>query len=389
MKWCSFAALIALSSVRCTHDEPSPSAASTQSVEVGTVEIRPRRVQLSTELPARVAAFRAAEVRARADGIVEKRLFTEGADVREGQRLFQIDPAPYQAALQQARAQLASAEAAAVSAKLLAERDTRLIATNAIARQEYDNAVAQAGTAAANIEAARAQVKTAQINLGYTRVYSPIGGRSGRTIVTEGAYVQAAQATLLTTVTQLDPIYIDTTWSTADLLRVQRELEQGQLVGVEGKPQISVVLEDGREYPQPGTLLVTGVNVEQTTGSVPIRALVPNPKAVLLPGMYVRARLQEGTDPNALLVPQRGVTRDRGGNATALIVDKAGKVEMRRLKTDRVVGSSWLVTAGIAPGDHVIVEGQQRVKPGAIVKEVVAPAEPTSPSPPQAQAEVE
>jgi len=390
MQWCSFAALIVLSSVCSQHDEPGTSAPATQAVVVGTVEIRPRRVQLTTELPARVSAVRAAEVRARVDGIVQKRLYTEGADVRERQPLFQIDPAPYQAALQQARAQLASAEASAASAKLLAERYTRLIDKNAIGRQEYDNAIAQDKTAIANIEAARAQVKTAELNLGYTRVYSPISGRSGRSVVTEGAYVQQAQATLPTTVTQLDPIYVDASWSTADLLRVRREMERGQLVAIGGKPRIAVVLEDGREHPQPGTLLVTGVNVEETTGSVPLRALVPNPAGDLLPGMYVRARLEEGTDPNALLVPQRAVARDRSGNATALVVDRAGKVELRQLKTARAIGSSWLVTAGIAPGDHVIVEGQQRVKPGAIVKEVPAPAElEPPPSRPQARAEAD
>ncbi|MDB4954903.1 MAG: efflux system, rane fusion protein CmeA [Myxococcales bacterium] len=390
MQWRSLAGLFALASACAKDNGARAGAQSTESVEVGTVEIRPQRVQLTTELPGRTSAFRAGEVRARVDGIVQKRLYTEGADVREGQPLFHIDPAPYLAALQSARAQLASAEASAASVKLLAGRYTRLIQKNAISRQEYDNAIAQEKTAVANIEAARAAVKTAQINLGYTRVYSPIAGRSGRSNVTEGTYVQQGPATLLTTVTQLDPIYADTNWSTVDLLRVRRALERGQLITLEGKPEVTVVLEDGREYAKPGTLLVTGVTVDQTTGSVPLRAVVPNPRGELLPGMYVRVRLQEGTDPNALLVPQRAVTRDRTGKATALVVNTAGKVELRQLQTDRAIGTSWLVTAGIAPGDHVIVEGQQRVKPGATVKEVSAPAEigepPAHAAPPVPQA---
>ncbi len=374
MRWCSLTGLIAIAS-SCAKDNASDTSAQpTQSVEVGTVEISPRRVLLTTELPGRTSAFRVAEVRARVDGIVQRRLYAEGADVRAGQPLFQIDPAPYQVALQRARAQLASAEASAASQRLLAERYSRLIAKHAISQQEYDNAVAQAKTALANVEAARAGVKTAEIDLGYTRVYSPIAGRSGRSNVTEGAYVQAAQATLLATVTQLDPIYVDTSWSTAELLRVRRAMERGGLVTIEGKPKVTVVLEDHREYAHPGTLLFTDVNVDATTGSVALRALVPNPRGELLPGMYVRARIQEGTDANALLVPQRGVTRDRGGKPTALIVNRAGKVELRQLQADRAIGDSWLVTQGITPGDQVIVEGQQNVKPGAIVKAVPAPA---------------
>jgi membrane fusion protein (multidrug efflux system) len=369
MRSLCFVAVIVMCGVCGGHDDAPTGAPPTQSPEVGTVEIRPRSVQLTTELPARVSPERAAEVRARVTGIVEKRLYTEGADVRAGQPLFQIEAAPYQAALQQARAELASAEASAESVRLLAERDAKLIATNAIARQEYDDAVARAKAAAANVEAARARVRTAELDLGYTRVYSPIAGRTGRSIVTVGSYVQQAQATLLTTVTQLDPIYVDASWSMAALSRVQRALEAGQLVALEGKPRVVIVLEDGREYSEPGELLLTSVNVDETTGSVPVRARVPNPHGELLPGMYVRARIDEGTDPHALLVPQRAVARDRTGAATALVV-RNGKVEPRQLKTDRAIGSSWLVTAGIAPGDHVIVEGQQRVKPGMAVREV-------------------
>jgi membrane fusion protein (multidrug efflux system) len=374
----AFLGVIALACACGDDHGATTSAPATQSVEVGTVEIRPQRVQLATELPGRISPVRAAQVRARVDGIVQKRLYVEGADVREGQQLFQIDPAPFEAALQQARAQLASAEASATSAKLLAERYSRLIQTHAVSRQEYDNAIAQNKTATANIEAAKAAVKTAEINLGYTRVYSPISGRTSASNVTEGAYVQASQATLLTTVTQLDPIYADTAMPVSDLLRVRGELERGQLVTIAGQPRVNVILENGHEYARPGKLLVTGVNVDQTTGSVPLRALLPNPRGELLPGMFVRAK--------ALLVPQRAVTRERNGTATTLVV-KDGKVEQRRLTAERAVGNAWLVTAGIAAGDHVIVEGAQRVKPGVAVKEVAAPPERTPPSP-QARAEV-
>jgi membrane fusion protein (multidrug efflux system) len=367
----------------CSKDEAAQGA-QPPPIEVGVVEIRPQRVLLTTELPGRTSAVRVAEVRARVDGIVLKRLYREGSDVREHQQLFQIDPAPFAAALQRARAQLTSAQASAATARLLAERYAPLIQSHAISRQDYDNAVEQARSADASVAAARAEVTTAQINLGYTRVDAPIAGRSARSNVTEGAYVQQAQATLLTTVTQLDPIYVDTTWATADLMRVRRELERGQLVTVEGKPRVTVVFEDGSPYARPGTLLFTGVNVDQTTGSVALRALVPNPRGELLAGMYVHARIDEGSRPDALLVPQRAVTRDRSGRATALAVDPAGKVQLHQLQVDRAVGDAWLVTRGIASGDRVIVEGLQQARPGAIVRAVAAPASLPS-SPPGAQ----
>jgi membrane fusion protein (multidrug efflux system) len=370
--------------VGCSKDEGPHPGATPARVEVGVVEIRPQRVLLTTELPGRTSAFRVAEVRARVDGIVRKRLYREGGDVREGQPLFQIDPAPFEAALQRARAQFTSAQASAATARLLAERYGPLIKTNAISRQDYDNAIAQARSAAANVDAARAEVTTAQINLGYTRVHAPISGRSARSNVTEGAYVQAAQATLLTTVTQLDPIYVDTTWSAVDLMRVRGELERGQLVMVEGKPRVTVVLEDGTEYARPGTLLFTEVNVEPSTGSVLLRALVPNPRGELLAGMYVHARIDEGSQPDALLVPQRAVTRDRSGRATALIVEGAGdvgKVQLRTLQVERAVGDAWLVTRGVASGDRVIVEGLQQARPGVTVRAVPAPAELGAPPP--------
>ena len=352
-------------------------------MEVGAVQVQPQRTLLTTELPGRTASHRIAEVRARVDGIVQKRLYEEGSNVREGQPLFQIDPAPFQAALQSAQAQLAGAEASAVRAKLLAERYAWLIKTNAISRQEYDDAVAQERTARANVAGARAAVRTAQINLGYTLVRSPIAGRSGRSNVTEGAFVRQGEATLLTSVTQLDPIYVDTTWSTSELLRVREAMERGQLETIEGQPKVTVLLEGDRRYDQPGKLLFAEVTVDSTTGSVALRALVPNPRGVLLPGMFVRAIIEEGTDPRALLVPQRGVTRDRNGRPTALVVGKTGKVELRALQIARDIDQSWLVTSGIAPGEWVIVEGLQKVKPGMAVK-VVPPRDVGAPEQPGA-----
>jgi membrane fusion protein (multidrug efflux system) len=383
MKLASLLAGLAAIAGACSRDEGAQPGAAPPAIEVGVVEIRPQRVELTTELPGRTSAVRVAEVRARVDGIVRKRLYREGSDVRDGQPLFQIDPAPFEAALQRARAQLTSAQASADTARLLAERYRPLIETHAISRQDYDNAVAQARSAAASVDAARAEIRTARINLGYTRVDAPIAGRSARSNVTEGAYVQQSQATLLTTVTQLDPIYVDTTWSTVDLMRVRRELERGQLVMVEGKPRVTVVFEDGREYARPGTLLFAEVNVDPSTGSVALRALMPNPRGELLAGMYVRARIDEGSQPSALLVPQRAVTRDRSGRAMALIVEGAGdmgKVQLRMLQVDRAVGDAWLVTGGIASGDRVIVEGLQRARPGAIVRVVPAPASLLSPT---------
>ncbi len=336
-------------------------------VEVGVVTIAPQAVSLTTELPGRVSAFRVAEVRARVNGIVLKRLFTEGSEVKQGQVLFKIDPAPYRAALDSAKAQLARAEARLTSARLTAERFTELVAANAVSRQEHEDAVAALRTAEADVAAGKAAVDSARINVGYTTVTSPVRGRIGRSEVTEGAYVQAAQATLLATVQQLDPVYVDVTQSSAELSRLRHDLETGKLQAAgDGKAKVALLTEDGREYGAPGALQFADVTVDKGTGSVALRALFPNPKAELLPGMYVRARLAEGVNPQALLVPQRGVTRNNKGEPTALVVN-AGKVELRKLVAERAVGDAWLVTGGIEAGDQVIVEGIQKVRPGAAV----------------------
>jgi membrane fusion protein, multidrug efflux system len=353
-------------------------------VEVGVVVVAASAVPLSRELPGRVSAFRVAEVRARVNGIVLKRHFTEGADVRAGQPLFTIDAAPYRAALASARAQLARAEASLASARLQAQRYGELVESNAVSRQDYDNAAAAQKAGEAEVAAAQAAVEVATINLGYTSVTAPVAGRIGRSAVTEGAYAQAGQATLLATIQQLDPVFVDVAQSSVELLRLRRALESGQLHRTGSQAaQVSLVLEDGSSYGATGALQFSDVTVDGSTGSVTLRALFPNPQAVLLPGMFVRARLDEAVDPQALLVPQLAVARSPTGEATAMVVGEGGKAELRALKADRAVGNSWLVTSGLRPGDQVIVSGLQKIRPGAPVKAVpaAASAEPAAAAP--------
>jgi membrane fusion protein (multidrug efflux system) len=341
-------------------------------VEVGVVTLEARPVTLTRELPGRTSAFRVAEVRARVNGIVLRRHFTEGSDVRQGQVLFTIDPAPYRAALEGAKAQLARAEATLSSNRMLAERYTELVKARAVSQQEHENAMAALKASEADVAAGKAAVEAAQINLGYTTVTSPVRGRIGRSAVTEGAYVQQSQATLLATVQQLDPVYVDLTQSSVELLRLRRDLETGKLRSAgKGQARVTVVLEDGREYGEAGALQFADVSVDPATGSIGLRALVPNPRGELLPGMFVRARLEEGVSPEAILVPQVAVTRDQKGVPVALVV-VGGKVERRTLATDRAIGDAWLVTSGVKAGDQVVVEGIQKVRPGAEVKPVPA-----------------
>jgi membrane fusion protein (multidrug efflux system) len=358
----------------CNRKAPAPPAAGP--VEVGVVTIEPTAVTLSRELPGRISAFRVAEVRARVNGIVLKRLFTEGADVKEGQPLFLVDPAAYDAALDSAKATLARAEANVANARVQAQRYSELVADNAVSKQEYDNAMAAMKASEADVAAGRAAVETARINLGYTTVRAPVSGRIGRSAVTEGAYVQQAQATLLATVQQLDPVYVDVSQSSAEVLRLRRDLAEGKLQRAGGREaaRVKLVLEDGREYPQEGALQFADITVDPTTGSISLRALFPNSRAELLPGMFVRARLEEGVNPQALLVPQQGVARDQKGLPTALVVNAEKKVERRQLVTERAIGDAWLVSSGLKAGDQVIVEGLQKVRPGAEVKAVAANA---------------
>jgi membrane fusion protein (multidrug efflux system) len=367
------AALALLALLGCGKKAAAP--AQTGPVEVGVVTLAPTAVTLNRELPGRTSAFKVAEVRARVNGIVLRRLFTEGSDVKQGQPLFTIDPAPYRASLESARAQLARAEATVANARLQAQRYGDLVKENAVSRQEYDNAMAALKASEADVSAGRAAVETARINLGYTSVTAPVSGRIGRSAVTEGAYVQAAQATLLATVQQLDPVYVDLTQSSADAMKLRRDLADGKLQKSEkGGARVKLLLEDGREYPVPGELQFTDVTVDPSTGSIALRALFPNPKGELLPNMFVRARLEEGVKPEALLVPQQAVTRDQKGQPVAMIVNAQKKVERRQLVTDRAVGDAWLVTAGVKAGEQVIVEGLQKVRPGADVNPVPAAA---------------
>ena len=344
-------------------------------VEVGVVTVNPAAVPLSRELPGRVSAFRVAEVRARVNGIVLKRHFTEGSEVKAGQLLFTIDAAPYRAALSSAKAALARAEANLASARLQAGRYGELVESNAVSKQEYDNAQAQQKADEADVAAAQAAIETATINLGYTAVTAPVSGRIGRSMVTEGAYAQAAQATLLATVQQLDKVYVDVAQSSVELLRLERALQSGEFhrIGAQ-QAQVALLLEDGTTYGAPGTLQFSDVTVDASTGSVSLRAIFPNPKAELLPGMFVRARLDEAVDPDALLVPQLAVTRGPTGEATTMVVGEGSKAELRSITADRAVGNAWLVTKGLHAGDQVIVTGLQKIRPGLPVKPTPAAA---------------
>lgn len=343
--------------------------------EVGVVTLAPRAIEITDELPGRTTAFRVAEVRPQVTGIVKRRLFTEGTEVKAGQQLFQIDDGSYRAALASAEAALQRAEAEAVAARLLEERYAPLIAANAVSKQENDEAIAARARAEADVAAARAAVAAARINVVYTQVLAPISGRIGRALVTEGALVTSAQEGPLATVQQLDPIYVDIAQSSTDILRLQRQLESGQLVQDDKEgAEVALSLEDGSAYAERGRLRVSEASVDPSTGSVTLRAVFPNPRRELLPGMFVRARLSQGTRAGAILVPQRGIARTPAGTASALVVNAAGKVEERAVTADRAIGGDWLVTAGLAAGDRVIVDGLQKVQPGAAVKAVPAGA---------------
>jgi membrane fusion protein (multidrug efflux system) len=394
--------------------------------EVAFVTIAPQRVALTTELPGRTSPYMVAEVRPQVGGIILRRPFVEGANVNAGDLLYEIDPSGYlaaqsnakaaqarakaglanaKAALAKARtsqanakAALARAEANAVPLRLRADRFRELVAINAVSRQDYDDAAAAVrqaeaaiqgaqaslgGTEAeiegaeasiqaaqADIQGADAAVESARINLAYTRVTAPISGRIGKSAVTTGALVTANQPAPLATIQQLSPIYVDVTQSSANLLRIRRSLESGRVRKDGGQAAVKLLLEDGTPYPLKGTLKFSDVTVDPGTGSVTVRTVFPNPKGVLLPGMYVRALVEEGVAERGILVPQRGVTRDPSGNATALVVGAGEKVEPRALKVSRALGDDWLVEEGLKKGDRVVVEGLQKAKPGSPVKAV-------------------
>ncbi|HEX9431164.1 MAG TPA: efflux RND transporter periplasmic adaptor subunit [Burkholderiales bacterium] len=342
--------------------------------EVTVVAVHKQAVPVTTELPGRTSPYLVAQVRARVDGIVLQRGFTEGSDVKASQRLYQIDPAPYRAALDSAKAAEQKAQANLVSTTALAERYKILLTGNGVARQDYDNAVAAQGQAAADLAAAKALVQQATLNLGYTSVASPIAGRIGISLVTPGAYVQAAAATPMTTVQQLDPIYVDLNQSSVQGLQLRRDVASGRtkVDGANGA-KVTLFLEDGTQYPVAGNLQFTDVTVDPGTGSVTVRAVFPNPDQVLLPGMFVRARIEQGVNDQAMLVPQQGVTRDAKGQATALVVGADGKVAQRSIQANSTFGDQWVVEGGLQEGEQVIVAGTQKVQPGMTVRAVAAP----------------
>jgi len=339
--------------------------------EVATVTVARQRVELTTELPGRTSPYRIAEIRPQVNGLIQKRLFTEGSDVQAGQVLYQIDPAPFQAALDNAQAALGRSEANLPALQLKADRYKEALADQAVARQDLDDANAALKQAVADIAYYQAMVETARINLGYTRVVSPISGRIGRSAVTDGAIATAYQPLALATIQQLDPIYVDVPQSTTELLRLQRRLEEKRMNrdGTNAN-QVEIILEDGTKYPLEGTLQFRDVSVDPTTASVILRMVFPNPNKILLPAMFVRVVVKEGVNEQGILIPQQAVSRDPKGNPVALIVNAAGKVEQRRLALDRAMGDQWLVSSGLLPGDRVIAEGMQKVQPGALVKEV-------------------
>lgn len=352
----SLLALAALTLVGC-QDEATPPAA--QAPQVGVVTLAAQPYTLTTELPGRTAAFRIAEVRPQVDGIIQKRLFTEGSEVKAGQQLYQIDAATYAASLK-------SAEASVASARSLASRYKELVVDKAVSQQAYDEAEAARLQAEAALEKAR-------IDLRYTRVLAPIGGRVGRSVVTEGALVSNGQSTAMATIQQLDPIYVDVTQSSKELLRLRRDLAEGRLQKAsDSAAKVALKLEDGSHYAHEGTLKFSEVAVDESTGSVTLRAVFPNPDHLLLPGMFVHAELVSGVKQNAILAPQQGVTRNQRGEPTAMVVGADNKVELRVLKADRTAGSAWLVEEGLNAGDRLITEGLQFVQPGAEVKAVPA-----------------
>ncbi len=339
--------------------------------EVGVLEVQPQPVTLTTELPGRVAPHLIAEVRPQVGGIIQQRLFTEGSDVTAGQVLYQIDPARYRAAYNSAKAALARAEANLSTVRLREERYGELVKINAVSRQDYDDVSAALKQASAEVEAAEAVLESARIDLDYTSVKAPISGRIGRSTVTTGALVTASQPLPLATIQQLDPVYVDVTQSNTELLRLKQSLADGLLTNDDSaEADVQLLLEDGTPYDLPGTLKFSEVSVEPSTGSVTLRTLFPNPEGLLLPGMFVRTTLEEGVNEQAILVPQRGVTRNPAGEAMVMTIGAEEKVEPRVIQVARIVGDNWLVNGGLEAGDRVILEGVQKARPGSPVKAV-------------------
>ncbi len=367
-RWTLFITLVPAIMLGCGKEKAGPPP--TPEVIVSTVQVQ--KLDINTELTGRTSANLVAEVRPQISGIVQKRLFTEGSDVKAGQVLYRIDPATYQAALDNARAALGRSEANLPAIRLKASRLKELLVEKAVSQQDYDDVSAALNQTEADTRYWKAMVETAAINLRYTSITAPISGRIGRSSVTEGALVTANQPAPLATIQRLDPMYVDVQQSTADLLKYRSRSEQGILTR-NGRTRVRIFMEDNSLYPETGTLQFRDVTVDPTTGSVMLRVIVPNPKGHLLPGMFVRAVVEEGTVQKAILIPQQGVSRTPKGEPYALIVDPQGKVQQRMLVLIRAIGDKWLIESGLSEGDRLIVEGLQRVKPGASAKIVSEP----------------
>jgi membrane fusion protein (multidrug efflux system) len=363
--------LLAISAAYCLaltgcNSNAAENDAQARAAEVGVLTVQPQDLQQDTELPGRTVAFQSAEIRPQAGGIIQKRIFTEGGQVKAGDLLYQIDPATYQAAFDSAQATVAKAQATFNAAKLKAKRQTELLAIQATSTQDHEDAVAAEQEAAASLALAQADLQTARINLAHTRITAPIAGRVETSAVTAGALVSANQTTALTTVQQLDPIYVDIPQSSVALLQLRNAMASGKVKAA--TLPVRLTLEDGSAYPLAGKLQFTGSSVDTSTGTVTLRAVVPNPSHLLLPGMYVKARLDQGVIKSAILVPQTAVTRGANSKATVLVLNKENKAEVRNVKLGRAVGQSWHVLEGLAAGEQVVVDGVAKVRPGQAVK---------------------
>ena len=353
------------SSVIITACDNKPAVKTAMEPEVGVVTLAPSSVNIKSELPGRALAFEIAEIRPQVGGIIIKRNFVEGDKVSKGESLYQIDPAPLQARLDSAKGALAKAQATANNVRLTLNRQSALIKSNYVSRQDYDTTRTQLNEAQANVAVAKADLEQATINLRYANVTSPIDGISGKSSVTVGALVTANQENSLVTVQRLDPIYVDLTQSVQDFLRLKEEKANGKIAQQQGRIPVELMLENGKPYRHTGTLEFSDPAVDETTGSVTLRAVFPNPEGEILPGMYVTALLDEGSQQNVLMVPQQGITHNEQGKATALILDQENVVQLREINAVKAVGNQWLVTAGLRPGDRVIVSGLQRIRPGS------------------------
>jgi membrane fusion protein (multidrug efflux system) len=343
-------------------EQPAPPPPS-----VGVVAMKVESASLLNELPGRIAAVETSEVRPQISGVIRRRLFTEGSMVRAGQVLYEIEDAPYRAALAQAQGSLANAQATINATALQAQRYKELVGINAVSKQEADNANASAMQARGNVAAQRAAVQAAQVNQGFTRIRAPISGRIGRSLYTAGALVQAGQADALSTIQRTDQVFVDLTQSAAQLLDLKEAMRSGGVTEAEGA-RVKLLLPNGKTYPIEGRLQFSEVSVDPTSGAVTLRAIFANPDGLLLPGMYARAQLVEGQRTQAILAPQQGITRDARGRATAMVVGAQNKVEMRTVEIDRAIGDKWIVTSGLKAGDQLIVEGLLNLRPGTVVK---------------------